>query len=106
LSNRYRDQGLEIVGLTSNEKSEEKEVKEFIKKVGINYEVAYANRWVSRAFLTGTEDATGAPPIPQLFVISRVGRVVDHLIGENPERGLPYLEKIVTRELALNTTPQ
>ncbi|HKX32396.1 MAG TPA: TlpA disulfide reductase family protein [Blastocatellia bacterium] len=106
LSKRYRDQGLEVVGLTHDEKSDQGKVQEFIKKVGINYEVGYANRWVSSAFLKGTEDASGSPPIPQVFVISREGRVVEHLIGENPERGLPYLEKIVTRELSLNATPQ
>ncbi len=103
LSKRYRDQGLEVIGLTSDEKSDQSKVEEFIKRVGINYTIGYANNWVSGAFLRGTEDESGAPPIPQLFILSREGRVVEHLIGDSPQHGLPYLEKVVTRELALNT---
>jgi len=102
LSKRYRERGLEVIGLTSDEKSDQDKVKEFINRVGINYTIGYANDWVSRAFLQGTEDDTGAPPIPQLFIISRDGRVVEHLIGETPQHGLPYLEKVITQELSLS----
>jgi hypothetical protein len=35
--------------------------------------------------LKGTEDETGAPPIPQMFVLSREGRVIEHLIGDSPQ---------------------
>jgi hypothetical protein len=28
------------------------------------------------------------PPIPQLFVIARDGRIVEHFVGEDPESGL------------------
>lgn len=99
LNERYRDRGLAVVGLTSDEKSDQPKVEEFIKKVGINYTIGYDNNWLSTAFLKGTEDATGSPPIPQLFVISRDGRVVEHLIGERPG-GLEALEKVVNEQLA------
>jgi thiol-disulfide isomerase/thioredoxin len=100
LDQRYRDQGLELIGLTGDEKSEQKKVEAFMKDFGINYKVAYENHWLSRAFLKSSEDESGKPPIPQLFVISRDGRVVDHLIGGGhaPEA----LEKIVKQELAMN----
>ncbi len=101
LSKRYRDQGLEVVGLTSDEKSDQDKVDDFIKRFGVNYTIGYANSSVSKAFLKGTEDETGAPPLPQLFFISRDGRVVKHLIGDSPEHGLSYFEKIVTQELSL-----
>lgn len=100
LSRRYRDQGLEVVGLTSDEKSDQAKVEEFMQRVGINYSIGYAGNWVSRSFLYGTEDETGAPPIPQLFIISRQGRVVEHLIGDSPRHGIDYLEEVVRRELA------
>jgi cytochrome c biogenesis protein CcmG/thiol:disulfide interchange protein DsbE len=106
LSKRHRDKGLEIIGLTSDEKSDQDKVEQFIKRLGVNYTVGYANNWVSGAFLKGTEDESGAPPIPQLFVIARDGRVVEHLIGDSPDHGLPYLEKVVTRELSSNATSQ
>lgn len=100
LSRKYREQGLEVVGLTSDEKSDQAKVEDFIRRVGINYNIGYASNWVSRTFLFGTEDETGAPPIPQLFIISRDGKVVEHLIGDSPQHGIDYLEEVVRRELA------
>lgn len=100
LSRRYREQGLEVIGLTSDEKSDQAKVEDFIRRVGINYNIGYASNWVSRTFLFGTEDETGAPPIPQLFIISRDGKVVEHLIGDSPQHGIDYLEEVVKRELA------
>lgn len=102
LSKRYRDRGLEVIGLTSDEKSDQQKVEEFIQRVGINYTIGYAGNWISRSFLHGTEDDTGSPPIPQLFIISRQGRVVEHLIGDSPQHGLSHLEEVVNRELATN----
>jgi thiol-disulfide isomerase/thioredoxin len=101
LSKRYRDKGVEVVGLTSDEKSDQEQVVEFLKKAEADYTVGYDNQWVSSAFLKGTEDETGAPPIPQLFVLSRDGRVVEHLIGDDPQRGIKYLEQVVNRQLSL-----
>lgn len=100
LSKRYRDQGVEVIGLTADKKSDQKLVEDFIKRVGINYTIAYANNWVSDAFLKGTQDESGSPPLPQLFVLSRDGRVVEHLIGDSPQHGVPYLEKVVKQELS------
>ncbi len=96
---KYKDRGLTLVGLTSDPKSDQDKVEEFIKKVGINYQIGFDNSWISEAFLKGTEDDTGQPPIPQLFVISRNGKVVEHLIGEQPGR-MQYLEKVVNEQLS------
>src|SRR5262245_7459738 len=99
LSKHYRDKGVEVVGLTSDEKSEQSNVIEFLKKAGADYTVGYENHWLSSAFLKGTEDETGAPPIPQVFVLSREGRVIEHLIGESPQRGADYLERAIINNL-------
>jgi hypothetical protein len=64
-----------------------------------DYTVGYENRWLSSAFLKGTEDETGAPPIPQVFVLSREGRVIERLIGESPQRGADYLERVIVGNL-------
>ena len=98
LNERYRDQGLVVVGLTSDPKEDQSKVEDFIKKAGINYTIGYDNSWLSGAFLKGTEDDSGQPPIPQLFVIARDGRVIEHLIGEQPGR-MQYLEKVVNEQL-------
>jgi thiol-disulfide isomerase/thioredoxin len=100
LSSRYRDQGLEVVGLSLDEQSNQAGVAEFIKTVGINYTVGYASNRVSGAVLTGTEDETGDPPIPQLFIFGRDGKLVEHLIGYRSDHGLDYLAQIVTKQLA------
>lgn len=100
LSKKYRDQGLEVVGLTSDERENEKQVQEFLKRAGADYLVGYENQWLVKAFLKGTEDETYAAPIPQVFVISRDGQVVDHFIGANPQRGIADLEQSVSQQLA------
>ena len=100
LSRKYRDKGLEVVGLTSDDLADQEKVVEFLKKAGADYTVGYDNQWLSSAFLKGTEDETGQSPIPQLFVISRDGRVVDHFIGEDPRRGIDDIEQVVSQQLS------
>ena len=99
LSRKYRDQGLEVVGLTSDDKEDQEKVIQFLKRHKADYTIGYDNRWLSSAFLKATEDETGSPPIPQLFVISREGRVVEHMIGETPG-GITRLEQVVSQQLA------
>ncbi|HKQ73361.1 MAG TPA: TlpA disulfide reductase family protein [Blastocatellia bacterium] len=99
LSRKYRDKGLEVVGLTADPESDQQKVVDFLKRAGADYMVGYDNRWLSDAFLKSTEDESGDPPIPQLFVISREGRVVEHMIGETPG-GMKQLEQVVSQQLA------
>jgi thiol-disulfide isomerase/thioredoxin len=99
LSKRYRDQGVEVIGLTSDEKSDQEDVVKFLRKAGADYLIGYENRFLSAAFLKGTEDETGLPPIPQVFLLSREGQVIEHLIGDSPQRGVDYLEQVVMRNL-------
>ena len=98
LNDKYRDRGLALVGLAADPKSDQDKVEAFIKRFSVNYQIGYDNNWLSSAFLKGTEDESGAPPIPQLFVISREGKVIEHLIGEQPGR-MEYLEKVVNEQL-------
>jgi thiol-disulfide isomerase/thioredoxin len=100
LSKKYRDKGLEIVGVTSDDEADQDKVVEFLKKAGADYMVGYDNQWLSSAFLRGTENEDGTTPIPQLFVISRDGRVVEHMVGESPQRGIEYLEQVVSQQLS------
>lgn len=98
LNEKYKDRGLMLIGLTADPPSDQDKVEEFIKRFQVNYQIGYDNSWIADAFLKGTEDDTGSPPIPQLFVISRDGKIVEHLIGEQPGR-MEYLEKIVIEQL-------
>lgn len=100
LNEKYRDRGLALVGLAADPKSDQKLVEDFIKKFSVNYQIGYDNNWLSSAFLKGTEDDSGSPPIPQLFVIARDGKVVEHFIGEQPGR-MQELERIVNEQLSV-----
>lgn len=99
LQEKYRDKGLAVVGLSLDEQSEEAEVLKFMKEAGVNYTIAYAPDKVSGAFLDGTEDETGSAPIPQLFVIGKDGRVVEHLIGNDPRHSIARLEEVIVAQL-------
>src|SRR5262245_48212757 len=59
LSKKYRDKGLEVVGLTSDDKADQEKVIEFLKKAGADYTVGYADQQISSSFLSGRADATG-----------------------------------------------
>ena len=100
LNKRYGSKGLTVIGMSlDDQKDDQKLVNDFIKQAGINYTIAYPSRIVTDSFLKGTEDDTGSPPIPQLFIFDKEGKLVDHLVGERPEKGLAYLEQVVTKHL-------
>jgi cytochrome c biogenesis protein CcmG/thiol:disulfide interchange protein DsbE len=99
LQEKYRARGLAVVGLSLDEKSDEAAVLKFMKEAGVNYTIAYAPDKISGAFLNGTEDETGEAPIPQLFVIAKDGRVVEHLIGNDPRHSLARLEEVIAAQL-------
>jgi thiol-disulfide isomerase/thioredoxin len=103
LNKKYHEKGVAVIGMSlDDQKTDQKLVNDFIKQVGINYQIAYPSRIVTDAFLKGTEDETGSPPIPQLFIFGKDGKLVDHLIGERPDKGLSYLEQVVTQHLSTN----
>ncbi len=99
LQAKYRDKGLAVVGLSLDEQSDEAEVLKFMKETGVNYTIAYAPDKVSGAFLDSTEDETGSAPIPQLFVIGKDGRLVEHLIGNDPRHSIARLEEVIAAQL-------
>lgn len=100
LAQKYRDQGLEVVGLSLNEKKDQTEVLDFVKQAGMTYTVGYAGDRLSAAFLSGTEDETGAPPIPQLFIFGKDGHLVKHLVGYNENHGFSFLDGLVAEQLS------
>ncbi len=102
LNKRYKDQGLEIIGLSMDDKQkDQKLVNDFIKKYSVSYTIGYPSRIVSDAFLKGSEDETGSPPIPQLFIFGKDGKLLDHLVGERPDKGIGYVEQIVAQQLKM-----
>ena len=94
LYNEFRPQGLEVVGLsTENPDSSAEAVKSFVQDYEVNYRVGWATQEVSITLMQG-HDA-----IPQSFVISRSGRVVKRFVGFNPIQTPPLIKEAIQEAL-------
>lgn len=95
LYREFRPQGLEIVGLsTENPESSAEGVRKFVSDFSMNYRVGWATSDVAIALMNNRN------AIPQSFVISRDGRVLTRFVGFNASETPLKLRKAV--EEALN----
>ena len=94
LQQRYKDQGLVVIGLNVGGADDEPKVPAFAKQFGIQYTLAKPDDELAN-FLLADDSA-----IPQTFVFDRHGKLVERLIGFGPGSG-----KIIDRavEHALQT---
>ena len=95
LYREFRPQGLEIVGLsTENPDASAEGVKQFVSDFSMNYRVGWATADVALTLMNNRN------AIPQSFVISRDGRVLTRFVGYNAAETPLKLRKAV--EEALN----
>jgi peroxiredoxin len=95
LYREFRPQGLEIVGLsTENPEASAEGVRQFVSDYSMNYRVGWATADVALALMNNRN------AIPQSFVISRDGRVLTRFVGFNASETPLKLRKAV--EEALN----
>jgi thiol-disulfide isomerase/thioredoxin len=82
LQDKYRDQGLEVIGLSIEdpEKDQEK-VKAFVQQYSINYQIGYSSDEML-SLLSGDQDPFLS--IPQTYIFYRNGKLLDNLIGFRP----------------------
>lgn len=86
----YRDQGLEVVGLsTENPDASAEGVRRFIQEYEMDYRVGWSPPEVSIALMQGRD------AIPQSFVISRDGRILKRFIGYNYQSTPPQLRQAI-----------
>ncbi len=89
LAKQYRAQGLTVVGLTIEDPTTDlAAVKDYAKRLGINYQVAFASLDTFR-FFNGTQQPRA--PIPQTYVFGTDGRLVRRLVGYNETLGKQML---------------
>jgi cytochrome c biogenesis protein CcmG, thiol:disulfide interchange protein DsbE len=81
LQEKYKDQGLKVVGLNVGGPGDAERVPEFAKKFGIQYALAKPDEELVM-FLCSGSDA-----IPQTFVFDRDGQLVERLIGFGEDSG-------------------
>ncbi len=82
LQNKYRDQGLEIIGVSidpiSGRGPGASAVAPFMKSYGINYSIWMVN---NPAAISGYDVSQG---IPTTYIINRKGEIVNKLVGARP----------------------
>jgi len=92
LQKQYGPQGLQIVGVAMDDASKE-DIGKFAKDMGVNYPILIGKESVGDQY-------GGVPALPETFLISRDGKIVDKIIGL---RGKADIEEAVRK--ALETQP-
>jgi thiol-disulfide isomerase/thioredoxin len=90
--NQYRAQGLQIVGVAMDDASKD-DISKFAKDMGVNYPILIGKEAVGDQY-------GGVPALPETFVISRDGKIVDKIIGL---KGKAEIEDSIKK--ALDTQP-
>jgi len=98
LHKEFRSQGLEIVGLsTEDPESSAEGVRNFVQDYNMNYRVGWATNEVARGLMQGRD------AIPQSFVISRDGHVVKRFVGFNPSTTPVQIREAIQEALSQKT---
>lgn len=93
LQRRYGPQGFKIIGLNVGGAEDRVKVPDYVRELGIQYQLADPDDATVNAFLAGNSS------IPQTFVFDRQGKLVEHLVGYDQEVAR-RLEKAVETALA------
>jgi peroxiredoxin len=94
LYNEFRSQGVEIVGLsTENPETSAESVRKFINDYNVNYRIGWATPEVAITLMQGRD------AIPQSFVIARDGRVIRRFVGFNPISVPPQIKEAIQEAL-------
>src|SRR6202167_5992318 len=86
--NQYGSQGLQIVGVAMDDASKE-DIGKFAKDMGVNYPILIGKESVGDQY-------GGVPALPESFLISRDGKIVDKIIGL---RGKADIEEAIKKTL-------
>jgi thiol-disulfide isomerase/thioredoxin len=100
LSKDYKDRGVEIIGLTTeNPAAAAQKVRDFANEFQINYTLGWAGD-LAPSLMQGNTS------IPQKFVITRDGRLMKHIIGFNKLTGTAQLREAIEQALRLGSGEQ
>jgi len=95
LQRDYKEKGVEIIGLTlENPQADVEKVRDFAKAFEINYRLGFSSPEMFSAF---NDDPR--MPIPQTFIFSRDGNLVDHIKGMNPRTIRERLQEGIEKAL-------
>ncbi|HWN09053.1 MAG TPA: TlpA disulfide reductase family protein [Pyrinomonadaceae bacterium] len=95
LHKEFRSQGLEVVGLsTEDPRFSAEKVKSFVSDFEMSYRVGWATNEVALELMQGRDS------IPQSFVISRDGQILKRFVGFNPITTPPQIREAIEQALA------
>jgi glutathione peroxidase-family protein len=95
LYNEFRSNGLEVVGLsTEDPRFATEKVRSFVADFDMTYRVGFATNEVALGLMQGRDS------IPQSFVISRDGQIVKRFVGFNPTTTPPQIREAIEQALA------
>ena len=94
LHKEYQSRGVEMVALsTEDPEASAQSVMRFMREYSVNYQVGWVNHEVAQILMQGRTS------IPQSFVIGRDGRIVDRLVGFDPNSTPARLKKALDEAL-------
>ncbi len=88
LQNQYGSQGFQIVGVAMDDGSKE-DIAKFAKDMGVNYPILIGKDSVGDQY-------GGVPALPESFLITRDGKIVDKIVGL---RGKSEIEDAIKKAL-------
>ena len=94
LHKEYQSRGVEMIALsTEDPDASAQTVMAFMRQYEVNYQVGWVNHEVAQILMQGRTS------IPQSFVIGRDGRIVDRLVGFDPNSTPAKLKKALDEAL-------
>lgn len=101
LKNEYGSQGVEVIGYIgrypSNQAGETRRLRDFARKYRINFPLVWSDDKFSNDVSSYAE--FGYQAYPQIFVISRDGRVLKRVRGFNPQKDPALLRETIEQAL-------
>lgn len=85
LHNKFKDKGVEIVGLTIEDpQAASEQVKMFVQQFSMSYRVGFSSKEMFFLF-NKANGGNPSAPIPQTFIFSKDGQIVDSVPGLRPD---------------------
>ena len=90
----YQSRGVEMIGLsTEDPDASAQSVSDFVRQYKVDYQIGWAKREVAQMLMQGRTN------IPQSFIITRDGRIVQRFIGFNPDSTPTQLKDALEKAL-------
>lgn len=83
LQRKFKDQEIEVIGLTVEDPEKEADVRIFARQYSINYKIGFSSGDVFYLF-NQANGASPRAPIPQSFIFDKGGKLIDSVVGVRP----------------------